>query len=214
MCKDFPGSPGDKEPTCQCRRRKRPGFHPWVGKIPWRRGWQPTSVLLPGESHGQRSLLGCRPRGRKDSDVTGATRHAGTSGERTPGWPTSYPDNGLSELYPQWGAPPHPQAHPFLLGSSPLGPWRAAVDVVTEVTCWHLWVSLQLTMTHAVSVGKYFLRLKPTIYNLRSSSSVAFRISLPGVLCKGRFIIIKMNTERDELRVNALRIFMTTYISV
>ena len=88
------------------------------------------------------------------------------------------------------------------------------MDVVTEVAFWHLWVSLQLTMTHAVSMGKYFLRLKPTIYNLHSSSSVAFRISLPGVLCKGRFIIIKMNTERAELRVNALRIFTTTHISV
>ena len=29
-----------------------PGFNPWVGKIPWRRKWQPTSVFLPGESHG------------------------------------------------------------------------------------------------------------------------------------------------------------------
>ena len=34
----------------QCRR---PGFNPWVGKIPWRRAWQPTPVFLPGESHGQ-----------------------------------------------------------------------------------------------------------------------------------------------------------------
>ena len=37
----------------QCRR---PGFHPWVGKIPWRRKWQPTPVLLPRKSHGWRSL--------------------------------------------------------------------------------------------------------------------------------------------------------------
>ena len=37
----------------QCRR---PGFDPWVGKIPWRKEWQPTPVFLPGESHGQRSL--------------------------------------------------------------------------------------------------------------------------------------------------------------
>jgi len=32
---------------------KRHRFNPWVGKIPWRRAWQPTSVFLPGESHGQ-----------------------------------------------------------------------------------------------------------------------------------------------------------------
>ena len=33
-------------------------FDPWVGKIPWRREWQPTSVFLPGKAHGQRSLAG------------------------------------------------------------------------------------------------------------------------------------------------------------
>ena len=52
----FPGS--GKEPACECRRWKRPGFSPWVGKIPWRRARQPTPVFLPGESHGQRSLAG------------------------------------------------------------------------------------------------------------------------------------------------------------
>ena len=36
----------------------RSGLNPWVGKIPWRRKWQPTPVFLPGESQGQRSLLG------------------------------------------------------------------------------------------------------------------------------------------------------------
>ena len=35
----------------------RPGFDPWVGKIPWRREWLPIPVFLPGESHGQRSLV-------------------------------------------------------------------------------------------------------------------------------------------------------------
>ena len=42
----------------QCRR---PGFDPWVSKIPWRREWQPTPVFLPGESHGQKSLVGYSP---------------------------------------------------------------------------------------------------------------------------------------------------------
>ena len=51
-----------KECACQCRR---PGFDPWVGKIPWRRKWQPTAVVLPGESQGQRSPSGCSPRGCK-----------------------------------------------------------------------------------------------------------------------------------------------------
>ena len=39
----------------------RPGFDPWVGKIPWRGKWQPTPLFLPGESHGQRSLAGYSP---------------------------------------------------------------------------------------------------------------------------------------------------------
>ena len=46
------------------------GFDPWVRKIPWRRAWQPTPVLLPGESHGQRSLAGCSPWGGTKSDMT------------------------------------------------------------------------------------------------------------------------------------------------
>ena len=42
---------------------------------PWRREWQPTPVLLPGKSHGQRSLVGYRPWGRKESDMTKETWH-------------------------------------------------------------------------------------------------------------------------------------------
>ena len=48
----------------------RSGFDPWVGKIPWRRVGQPTPVLLPGEFHGQRNLVGYSPWGRKESDMT------------------------------------------------------------------------------------------------------------------------------------------------
>ena len=44
---------------------RRPGFDPWVGKIPWRRAWLPTPVSLPGEFHGQRSLGGLYPIGSK-----------------------------------------------------------------------------------------------------------------------------------------------------
>ena len=54
----FPGGTRAKENPCQCRRRKRHGFSPWVGEIPWSGAWQPTPVFLPGESHGQRSLEG------------------------------------------------------------------------------------------------------------------------------------------------------------
>ena len=47
-----------------------PGFHPWVGKVPWRRTWQPTPVFLPREFHGQRSLAGYSPWGRKEMEMT------------------------------------------------------------------------------------------------------------------------------------------------
>ena len=43
---DFPGGASGKEPACQCRRCKRLGFDPSVGKIPWRRKWQSTPVIL------------------------------------------------------------------------------------------------------------------------------------------------------------------------
>ena len=41
-----------------------------IRKTPWRRTWQPTPALLPGESHGQRSLAGYSPQGHKESDTT------------------------------------------------------------------------------------------------------------------------------------------------
>ena len=58
---------GGKESACQCRRH---GFDPWVGKIPWRRVWQPTPVFWPGESHGQRCLVGYSPQDCKELDTT------------------------------------------------------------------------------------------------------------------------------------------------
>ena len=60
-----PGGTSGKEPACQCRSHQRHRFSPWAGKTPWRRKWQPTPVFLPGDSHGQRSLAGYSPWGRK-----------------------------------------------------------------------------------------------------------------------------------------------------
>ena len=48
----------------------RCGFDPWVGKMSWRKKWQPTPVFLPGKFHGQRSLAGYSPWGCKESDTT------------------------------------------------------------------------------------------------------------------------------------------------
>ena len=62
MYTGFPWWLSGKESTCQCRRHR---FDPWVGKIPWRRKWQPTPVFLPGKSYGQRSPVGYSPWGHK-----------------------------------------------------------------------------------------------------------------------------------------------------
>ena len=51
-------------------------FDPCIGNIPWRRAQQPTPVFLPGESHGQRSLVGYSLEGSKESDRTKVTKHA------------------------------------------------------------------------------------------------------------------------------------------
>ena len=67
---DFTGGTSSKESASQCRRYRRYGFHPWFRKLPWRRAWQPTPVFLPGESHGQRSLMGYSPWGCKELDTT------------------------------------------------------------------------------------------------------------------------------------------------
>ena len=56
--------------SLQCRRHRRCRFDPWVGKIPWRKIWQPTSLFLPGKFQGQKSLAGYSPWGRKELDVT------------------------------------------------------------------------------------------------------------------------------------------------
>ena len=58
-----------------CLQCRRPGFNPWVGKIPWRRAWQSMPVLVPAEFHGQRSFAGYSPWGRRESDTTGRLIH-------------------------------------------------------------------------------------------------------------------------------------------
>ena len=52
------------------KESRRLGFSPWVGRTPWRREWPPTPVFLPGESRGQRILVGYSPWGHKASDMT------------------------------------------------------------------------------------------------------------------------------------------------
>ena len=63
----FPGGSDGKESTRKCGRA---GFDPRVRKIPWRREWLPTPILLPGKFHGQRSLAGYSPWGHKELDTS------------------------------------------------------------------------------------------------------------------------------------------------
>ena len=64
---DFSHGSDGKEICLQCGR---PGFNPWIGKLPWRKEWQPTPIFLPGEFHGQRTLAGYSPRCCKELDMT------------------------------------------------------------------------------------------------------------------------------------------------
>jgi len=63
----FPGGSDGKASACNAGDLE---FDPWVGKIPWRRKWQPTPVFLPGKSHGQRTLVGYSSWGCKELDTT------------------------------------------------------------------------------------------------------------------------------------------------
>ena len=67
---DNPFCPGDSDSKKICLQCGRPGFNPWVGKIPRRRKRQPTPVFLPGESQGRRSLVGYSPWGQREWDMT------------------------------------------------------------------------------------------------------------------------------------------------
>ena len=130
----FPGGTSGKEPACQCRRHKRRGFEPWVGKKPWRRAQQPTPVFLPRESHGQRSLVGCCPQGHEESDMTEATECA---------WHIHYINDhdwvalGLMQTWPchstsEW-YPTHPS---FCIRDSQRVAPRASKSLVNEHHAW------------------------------------------------------------------------------
>ena len=62
--------PGGSDSKASAHNAGDPGSIPWVGKIPWRRKWQPTPVLLPRKFHAWRSLVGYSSWGRKELDTT------------------------------------------------------------------------------------------------------------------------------------------------
>ena len=62
-----------KDSVCNTGAVEDTGLIPGSGRSPGRRAWQPTPVFLPGESHGQRSLVGYSPWGHKESDLSEVT---------------------------------------------------------------------------------------------------------------------------------------------
>ena len=80
----FPGGSGGKAPTCNAGDV---GLIPGLGRFPWRREWQPTPVLLPGELHGQRRLGGYSLWGHKELDTSEQVTHTHID-EHSP-WPSS-----------------------------------------------------------------------------------------------------------------------------
>ena len=96
----------------------------WIGKIPWRRKWQPTPVFLPGKSHGQRSLAGYSPWGRKELGPAA--------------WLTLFSDSGAAAFW----RPSRPLLSHLVLSSSissVSGEWKCWLLVD-----WHLLVRLEL----------------------------------------------------------------------
>ena len=109
---------------------------PWIRKIPWRRAWQPTSVFLPRESHGQMSLVGYNPCFTKSwtwlSNYT-TTIHfpGGSDGKQSAcsaGDPSSIPGLGR---FPEEG-----NGYSCLENFVDWGAWQAAVHRVTQSWTW------------------------------------------------------------------------------
>ena len=90
-----------KEPVWQCRRLKRHRFDPRVRKSPWSEKWQPTPVFLPGESHRQRSLVGCSPWGHRESDTTEQLNAHTHTHTHTGWWASFFPGQKRREPPPR-----------------------------------------------------------------------------------------------------------------
>ena len=163
----FPSGASGKESACQCRRLKKHRLKHWVGKIPWRRAWPPTPVLLPGEFRGQRSLVGYNPWGHKESDKT---EHIFTVSIITPLWLLvltshtfyifSFGFKVLSKDFfsPLWGS-----GTSWLFWAHALGVWWILWD--------YLWVHLPKHHPLAVASLKRFYVLPLVVWKARPKTS-------------------------------------------
>ena len=101
----FPGHTSEKESACQCSRHKRCRFEPWVGKILWRRKWQPTSVSLPGKFPGQRGAQWAAVHGVAESQTRLSTyAHVHYVGEKIRAVKSLHTFlSSQEQLSPTWG---------------------------------------------------------------------------------------------------------------
>ena len=100
-----------KNPSANAGDARDSGSIPGLGRFPWRREWRLTAVFLPGESHGQRSLVGYSPRGCRESDMTETTWD-------TPLFSRSVVSDSLRPHGPQHARPPCPSPFPGVYPNS------------------------------------------------------------------------------------------------
>ena len=118
-----------------CLQCGKPGFNPWVGKIPWRRKWQPTPVFLPGKSHGWKNLVRLQSMGlqRVGHDWATSLTHSPMSAIYTVKW-FSKPNFNVPPTFPTqriflqwlWGRNPRRKTPLVLTALSPGKSIRAA----------------------------------------------------------------------------------------
>ena len=140
------GARGEGPATNEGDMRHR--FHPWVRKIPWRRKWQSAPVLLPGKSHGRRSLVGYSPWGRRVGHDWATERlhfhyhfQCFPSGSKVKNPPANARDIRDAGWIPASGRCPgrrndNPLWYSCLENPMDRGAWWAAVHRVTESQTW------------------------------------------------------------------------------
>ena len=177
------GSDG-KSICLQCRR---PGFDPWFGKILWRRKWQPIPVFLPGKFHGQRSLVGYSPWGRKEL-ATSERVHLMTSGAWQVLLMVKNPPASVRSLGRE-----DPLEDGMAIYSSILawripldrGAWRATVQRMTQSQTWLKRVRMQWLVMLSIFLCAYWQFAYLLKRNVYSDSLSIFCLFVFLLLSKG-----------------------------
>ena len=125
---------------------RRPGFDPWVRKIPWRRKWQPTPLFLPGESHGRWNLAGYSPWGRKELDTTERLHFTSLH---------FFTSSFVKKSGFLWGSKEMMNEKPIASAPFSVTPWLVPVPglIVKDSRCFHHTASWFCTLAWAVSLS-------------------------------------------------------------